>query len=298
MLSASATVVAPDQVYSIWSGSLLRSLRTDAVLAIVALIPPSCVAVFWRPLRVHFLRSQAGLITVEFILLLPLLMASLLTAFQVALIMQAKFVVNYAAFCAVRSAAVLLPEAVHSTVSNTTESFNQMDGNNPNAPKVRIVRRAAALACAGISPPMTARLTEATGVLPDRSTELPLGAIAILFAAEANGQPVSQQLLLRAPYALSGSNTTVTVTTAPQQTSSKGTAYTVVTAKLKFRYYLTVPFADRLLGKRFLLSRFLGAAAYYAEINEQYSLTSEQDHEFPDDLQKFYLRELTLTDSY
>src|SRR5262245_61100301 len=53
--------------------------------------------------------DESGASAVEMTLLLPLLLALLLTILQVALLVQAKFVVNYAAFCAARSAIVAIP---------------------------------------------------------------------------------------------------------------------------------------------------------------------------------------------
>src|SRR5215510_10686580 len=52
-----------------------------------------------RPQPESVAGDQSGASAVEMTLLLPLLLALLLTILQVALIVQAKFVVNYAAFC-------------------------------------------------------------------------------------------------------------------------------------------------------------------------------------------------------
>src|SRR5262245_54530654 len=95
-----------------------------------------------RPEPAH--GGQSGASAVEMVMLLPLLLALLLTILQVALIVQAKFVVNYAAFCAARTAIVAIPSKAQG--AGGTEERNRLNRNG-NSPKMTMIRRAAALPC-------------------------------------------------------------------------------------------------------------------------------------------------------
>src|SRR5687768_5085176 len=95
--------------YPFWTVSLLQSLAADVALVGIAalLIVLAWFAVRrWTPAVMP--QRQSGTVVIQFVLLLPLLLSVLLLTFQTALIVHAKFVVNYAAFVAARSAIVML----------------------------------------------------------------------------------------------------------------------------------------------------------------------------------------------
>jgi hypothetical protein len=229
------------------------------------------------------IEMQAGSVVMQFVLLIPLLIAVLLVIFQVALIVQAKFVVNYAAFCAVRSAIVVIPTSVRSTASGRAELSNQINLQDLGSPKVEIIRRAAALACAGISPKFTPALAASTNTPPATDSVKSLEMLALLIPANVNRTDVAQEFVFRAPYALANDNTSVTIKIDKHPAGGIGEAsYEVVSVRVTYRYYLTVPFADRLFGTHFGSSGWLTNAAFYIPIQEQYSMLSEDDPIFPD----------------
>jgi len=211
----------------------------------------------------------------EFVMLTPLLLIVLMLTFQIALIVQAKFVVNYAAFCAARSAIVVIPTAVESSVTGKLDAENQINTNDPDSPKMHIIRRAAALACAGISPPLSSDIERNSFINP-----APPGITALrvvtLFPSIVPGPSMPAQFLLRSPYALAASNTTVAVQAEKHSGSADQASYQLITTKVIYRYYLTVPIANWLFGTSF---GFL--SGYYIPIHEQYTLPSETDSIFP-----------------
>lgn len=230
-----------------------------------------------RAERLQGFTSQQGTSAVQFILVFPILLILLLTILQIALIVQAKFVVNYAAFCAVRSAIVTIPARV--TSDRILEEHNVINVNNPESPKVKIIQRAAALPIVGISPKWSPGIVARTGSSLDASALLPLANL-VLFVP---GQNYLTQLLSRAPYAYDRKNTEV-------QISSSGGSFTdgsAITVKVTHRYFLTVPFADRLFGTSYFGgSIFAINSSRYAEINEQYTLFNEGEPRYPESQKK------------
>jgi hypothetical protein len=88
-----------------------------------------------------------------------------------------------------------------------------------------------------------------------------------------------EQVGLRAPYAYDRSNTKVEITPKTRVFADHGE----ITVKVTHRYYLTVPFADRLLGKNFHGGSWIGFnSARYLEINEQYTLLNEGEPLYPE----------------
>ncbi|MBI1353565.1 MAG: hypothetical protein GC160_04410 [Acidobacteria bacterium] len=223
-------------------------------------------------------RSDRGAVVVQFMLLLPLLLSILLLVLQVGLIAQAKLVVNYAAFAAARSAVVVIPSAVRSSLTGLEEGPNEIAGGERSA-KLAIIRRAAALACAAISPPRSAELAAAVGEDEAVLGRAQLEAVALLFSG---GSSSAGQYADRAWYAFAGDNTTIDVDVESHPgAGTGGTSYSLVTVTVTYRYFLAAPFADRLLGTQFEGAALWGGP-YYLPIVERYTLTSEDDLVFPD----------------
>src|SRR5262245_62249149 len=148
--------------------------------------------------------GQSGASAVEMALLLPLLLALLLTILQVALIVQAKFVVNYAAFCAARSAIVTIPSKVQGF--GGVEERNRLNLRSDNSPKMAMIHRAAALPCVAISPAWSAGVMLATLAPPKPEVVAPMEELALLFPASREDANVSHQLVARAHYAFNTAN--------------------------------------------------------------------------------------------
>lgn len=226
--------------------------------------------------------SESGLGAIHFLLLFPLLLMSIFVIFQVAFLIQAKLVINYAAFSAVRAAIVTIPARVRSSKSSL-ENRNVILASNPDSSaKMQIIRRAAAFSCLSISPELSPRLIIKTGIIPtaygnEKFSNLKLA----IFAPKAD---YVKQTVRRWGYAYDSENTKVEVLSFSGRTINKFNDHGLVTVKVTHRYYLTVPFADRLLGKSFggIFSFFTGSAFYYP-ITEQYTLLNEGEPIYPDD---------------
>ena len=229
--------------------------------------------------------DQGGASTVEMALLLPLLLALLLTILQVALIVQAKFVVNYAAFCAARSAVVAIPSKAQGV--GGVEGRNRLNLQSDDSPKMAMIHRAAALPCVAISPAWSTGILLAT--LAPRKPEVmaPMEELALLFPASREGANISRQLAARAHYAFDPANTRVEIFGEGGDQSGSFGEQELVRVRVTFRYYLTVPFANRLFGSSYYGIKFLNGfgllnqSGLYAPITEEYTLVNEGEPPFP-----------------
>jgi hypothetical protein len=228
--------------------------------------------------------GQSGASAVEMTMLLPLLLALLLTILQVALIVQAKFVVNYAAFCAARSAVVAIPSKVQG--SGGVEDRNRLSRSG-DSPKMTMIRRAAALPCVSISPAWSTGILIATLAPLKREVELPMKELTFMFPANREGSSISGQLAPRAHYAFNNDNTRVEIFGEGGDQSESFGEQSLVRARVTFRYYLTVPFASWLFGTPYYGTKFLrgfgmlNKSGMYAPITEEYTLVNEGERPFP-----------------
>jgi len=213
--------------------------------------------------------SEAGAGVAEFIIAFPLLLALMLTILQIALLVQAKFVVNYAAFCAVRSAIVTIPARIRS--ERQLEERNVIDTRDPDSPKMKIIRRAAALPCVAISPAWRPALIVSTGTAYDPLAIAPLARLTVFVPS----LDYEKQVMSRAVYAYDARNTFVEV-------STQGGDHDPVTVRVTHRYYLTVPFASRILGRSYFPDWFRFGAGRYYPITEQYTLLNEGEPLYPE----------------
>jgi Flp pilus assembly protein TadG len=216
--------------------------------------------------------GESGASVTEFILAFPILLALLLAILQIALLVQAKFIVNYAAFCAVRSAIVTIPARVRS--GRRTEERNVINTRDADSPKMKIIRRAAALPCLAISPVWSSRLVVTTGTAYNPSAVAPLSRLTVF----APSLDYERQVLSRALYAYDRNNTTVEVA------AGRGD-HDPVTVTVTHRYYLAVPFANRVFGQSYFggwLPRLGIRTAWYYPITEHYTLLNEGEPPYPE----------------
>jgi len=171
---------------------------------------------------------------VEFLLLMPILVVTLLVLFQLILLLQAGLVVQHAAKVAARSAAVALPTTLYDRVTGRTEGSGEVRVEDAESPKVKLAHRAAAFVLATISPKSNAALAAAAPVLE--------GSIV--------STGMSADLASRYSYASRDENTRVLLTLDRDIAQGKGVHrdVAVVRASVTFRYPLVVPFANLLLG--------------------------------------------------
>src|SRR5690348_5538384 len=90
-----------------------------------------------QSLRLKLLHHGGGVVVFQFLLVLPILLAVFAVAVQVVLIMQARAVVNYATFSAVRAAIVLIPARVTKS-GGKTEAANELNANDASSPKMEL----------------------------------------------------------------------------------------------------------------------------------------------------------------
>src|SRR5262249_4687794 len=115
----------------------------------------------------------------------------------------------------------------------------------------------------------------------------PLEELASLFPASREGANLSRQLAARAHYAFDPANTRVEIFGEGGNQSGSFDKQELVRARVTFRYYLTVPFANRLFGSSYYGIKFLDGfgllneSGLYAPITEEYTLINEGEHTFP-----------------
>lgn len=215
--------------------------------------------------------GENGRSAIEFLLLLPIILSILLLILETALMVQAKFVVNYAAFCAVRSAIVWIPADAPGG-----EARNHIDRTDPDSDKMQKIWRAAAFACVSISPHYSSSLVDRTGI-SDASDDQKdaVERIAAFFPSDGDGN-VAESFKNRLAYAFDSANTTIDIVAesggSHDQNAGDYGDHDPVTVRVTHRFYLGIPLANRLMGTSFGAGPGSG---FYYPISEQYTLLNE-----------------------
>lgn len=214
--------------------------------------------------------GENGRSAIEFLLLLPIVLSILLLILEVALMVQAKLVVNYAAFCAVRSAIVWIPADAPGG-----EARNHIDRTDPDSDKMQKIWRAAAFACVSISPHYSSSLVDRTGI-SDASDDQKdaVERIAAFFPSHGDGN-VADSFRNRLAYGFDSANTTIEIIAesgSHDQSAGDYGDHDPVTVKVTHRFYLGIPLANRLMGTSFGAGPGSG---FYYPISEQYTLLNE-----------------------
>jgi hypothetical protein len=247
------------------------------ILSLVALRFAAVIAKSRKPESI-VVDQESGASAVEFVMVLPALAVLLLMILQIALLVQAKFVVNYAAFCAARSAIVIIPDDVPG--SRPPEPRNRV-GNPDRSEKIEIIHRSAALPLTAISP--VPGFNGATG-WPLITNPEPIADLIKLAPFDVGPRSMMGQVMLRAPYAYHPDNTAVKVINAQGNEGGEFLDHDWVTVKVSYRYYLAVPFAKRLFGTAYsnngILNMLFGTDYYYP-IVEQYTLPVDGEPMLP-----------------
>jgi hypothetical protein len=216
--------------------------------------------------------GDRGTSELEFAMAFPVFLMTVLVTIQIALLINATLVVDYAAFAAARSAAVWVPEAV------SGEPANVIGNSKLFSPKWGRIQRAAMLSCLPLSP----RISGIIAAFIGQPADYPAGALRAI-AQRGAPQPnagidyahLAQDFVDKWPYTYA--YTSVELVDAggrPRRQFDGGT----ITAQVTYDFYLNVPFAGRLLGtlgggRRFgfgLLDPF------YMPIEASYTLQSAQ----------------------
>jgi TadE-like protein len=267
--------------YSMFTSSFVRSILPLTVLGLVlgglSLRISGAIARAKKIAPARNEDKESGTSAVEFVLVLPALAVLLLMILQIALIVQAKFVVNYAAFCAARSAVVVIPDDVFGRPS---EPRNQV-GNPDSSEKVEIIQRSAALPLTAISPLPGFSVARGVPVLTNPAVIADLVKLAPFDVAPRS---MMGQVMLRAPYAYHLENTAVKVLTVEGTEGGSFRDHDWVTVKVQYRYYLAVPFAKKLFGTSYSgnpLWNIIFGTDYYYPIVEQYTLPVDGEPMLP-----------------
>lgn len=218
--------------------------------------------------------EQSGASAVEFVLVLPILAVMLLMILQIALIVQAKFVVNYAAFCAARSAIAVIPDEVSSEPRNNI-------GDPDWSTKTEIIQHSAALPLTSISPLPGFSFARGVPVLTNPAV---IADLVRLAPFDVTPRSMMGQVMLRAPYAYHEENTTIKVVTPQGTKGGSFRDHDWVTVQVQYRYYLAVPFAKKLFGTSYTGNPFwnlLFGTDYYYPIVEQYTLPFDGEPMLP-----------------
>ncbi|MGH9384807.1 MAG: TadE/TadG family type IV pilus assembly protein [Vicinamibacterales bacterium] len=137
--------------YGVLRYEILRQIWPLAVGLLVSTLMTVAIGRFAiARLKWSGLRSLGthGTSEMEFTLALPVFLTSALTTVQLALMLNASLVVDYAAYCAARSAAVWVPQDLPDEPADIIADPNDDDGSE----KWTRIRRAATLAVTPISP--------------------------------------------------------------------------------------------------------------------------------------------------
>jgi len=253
-------------------------LRLELLTAIlpIATACVGCCGLTWltgrfllAPIRRRFSvrLDDWGTSELEFALALPVFLVSVLTAVQMALMVNGMLVVDYAAFCAARSAVVWVPQALPDEPANTIADPEQNDSE-----KWRRIRGAATIACTPIAP----RLSQfAFGFLPRPPSNVSAAfqELATINSSNLSGVislPLGRDALDKWLY--SDLYTDVALLDGGGQPTAQFPADAPITARVTHRFYMNVPFAGQAIGTVFG-DRFAWIfGPYYVPLSASYTL--------------------------
>jgi len=263
-------VTAP--AYSPWRAELLDSLGPWAMAGIAGLllaglslrrvampVAPRCA----RPLGNH------GTSELEFAMAFPVFLVSVLTTVQMALTINALLVVDYAAYCAARSAIVWIPQALPGEPAHAVDA-----GQSRSSEKWSRVRRAATLAVTPIAPRLSrfrfGLSIPASGGVDGRG----LARLAQAADASLSGRVdyVRMGAAIADKWLYANWFTDVRLEDRAGRLQSRFESGSTVTARVTHKFELAVPFASQAIGAAFG-SRYLPLiGGYYLPLTAAYTL--------------------------
>lgn len=212
--------------------------------------------------------SGSGAITFEFLIALPVLATTFAVLVQLIILLHARNIVDYAAFCAARSAAVWLTRGDPETLMGVP-----LEGGGSEA--ARRIHHSAALACLPLSPSLSG--VAGPGVQPDDGALDDAGAAAIQGYALSRPLP-ALQVLGRSTSRLAMSSRAVTVELNTRVLMSGTQArIRLVEATVVYKQYLAIPIADQMLGRDDPPRGVPAGRGKYAEIRSTYVLPLEDE---------------------
>jgi hypothetical protein len=208
--------------------------------------------------------------TLEFTLVFPIFLMIILTIWQLLLLVNATQIMSYAAFSATRSAIVVVPLELPGEEAN-------MVATPESSEKVKMIRRAAALACTPISPPI-GEWFKSAGVLGIPSLSIGFSdagdlatLLVLLDQANLNGSRALQKALYAQQF-----------TDIEIDGKGRGNVFapdSPLTVTVRHKFFLNVPYANRLFRDDALA--WFGVGAPQRTLTARYTLTNEGEHEAP-----------------
>jgi hypothetical protein len=216
--------------------------------------------------------GEAGTVELEFAMAFPFFLMSVLTVVQMALLINATLIVDYAAFCAARSAAVWVPYSLPNEPPGTLAE------DRSRSEKWTRIRRAATFATLPISPRATTLITGALGLddapQEDREAVLQLARSRQLDPSAVDFVQLTADLLDK--WITSRQLTNVQLLDENGDASERFELNQPVTARVTYRFYMNVPVVGTLIGS-VIGGRFGGLIGpYFVPIRTSYSLLAAQ----------------------
>jgi hypothetical protein len=270
-----------------------------AGLLSITLVLGFCVASLRRGRPLCWRVGDGGSASVEMVLVFPFFYLFLAVTIQMALLMQARLVVNYAAFMAARSASVWIPARLPDEPANSLRLRDQAPDKGGDAPalakpqeKLDRIRGAAVMACAPISPSIQLWWRDYANSFTVFGRHMRPGLLDIanrgLKLADSvfnfGGPLLFLRLLPR--WAYSSLFTQVTFNDNPTAETidfSKGD----IKVTVEHQFYVTVPFVGHLVGKSYtdLLEGWsfslISANLFYVPVSESYTFRNEGEPLYP-----------------
>lgn len=234
----SAGGLRPELLHALWPWA------AGAVVSALAAVVLGRALFQRRPARAVLRLGEAGTTELEFVLALPPFLVMVFTTIQLALLVNAQVVVDYAAYCAARSASVWVAQSVR----------QPHDPANAIRPELRsqkwqTISSSAWLACTPISPPLSSVAVEQLGLAPRMGeSELRRFLARPLIPRTGMGEALrlGTGLLDRSLYAVHNTEVTIGAAEDPRrQTFAKTESLRVA---VRHDYRLSVPGAAPVLG--------------------------------------------------
>lgn len=219
-----------------------------------------------RPARAVLRLGEAGTTELEFVLALSPFLVMVFTTIQLALLVNAQIVVDYAAYCAARSASVWVAQSVR-------QPHDPANAIRPErrSQKWQTISSAAWLACTPISPPLSSVAIERLGLAPQMGeSELRqfLARPLIPRTGPSEFARLGPVLVDRSLYAVYNTEVTIGAADDPRrQTFGKTESLRVA---VRHDYRLSVPGAAPVLG--WALGRYSWAWGFQVPLRSSYTM--------------------------
>ena len=270
VVSIAQRAAGGDAILTAWKSSQFRLFAS--VAGVSALLLATCGGVLWRVGRRRIERmgrpdAESGTAILEFAMVLPFAMMISLLMVQSSLLMGGYLCVNYASYCAARSAIVYIPQEMRDEPRNQLLDYER----HSESDKLWRVHRAAVWAVMSTGDGSYERESDYTDVLTE--------GVEGIYAAYGKSAPNWAGSYIGKKMAYAEDNTTIEVT--PPMVEDTYGEHEDITVVVTHNLYLSVPYANRVLA---LLdeenSIDLGDGKYATRVTIPCTLTNEGVQDF------------------